>query len=502
MNSHANVSESVWVSDESYRPKRAKYLFHFHRLPGALGLIAADMLTFAGAQWLSGHGAGVQEIVISQQHGVRPIFFQANIYWLLAAGFLVFRGAMGDYSARRPFWAGVKGTTAGVAIAGLGDLAIALPMTPIAELQALFCWIFVVVGIPAARQCARAMLSSGRMWKIPAAIIGRGPAVSDLCAVLDDSLALGFDVRWVVWDSRNEPAEAGLREVLRIPLTEPERIAATLVAAGCHEVIIAGAGLASSDAFRLVRGLQESGISVAFLPAMNMLPPRGANASCLTGYNLLVPCRTIGGQSILSQIAKRIFDIVVSACMLVVLSPLFLVIAAAIKQADSGPVTYAHTRVGRNGMPFPCLKFRTMVTDAESRLAGWQISNPELHEKYMQSRKLKDDPRITPIGTSLRRTSLDELPQLVNVLRGQMSLVGPRPAMAQELDQYFGPVANLYLRMRPGLTGLWQISGRSETGFNQRVLLDEWYVLNWSLWGDIVILIQTVGAVLSGRGAL
>lgn len=238
------------------------------------------------------------------------------------------------------------------------------------------------------------------------------------------------------------------------------------------------------------------------MPAIQTLPPSSANANHFFGRDIVVPCRASNPQGAPSRIVKRVFDLVASAILLVVLSPLFLLIAVAIKQADAGPVTYSHTRVGRNGIPFPCLKFRTMVTDAESKFADWQTSNPELHQQFLQSFKLKDDPRITPVGKWLRRTSLDELPQLLNILRGQMSLVGPRPVIVQELEQYYGPAASLYLRVRPGLTGLWQISGRNETGYQQRVLLDEWYVLNWSFRGDIVILIKTVVVVLSGKGAL
>ena len=120
---------------------------------------------------------------------------------------------------------------------------------------------------------------------------------------------------------------------------------------------------------------------------------------------------------------------------------------------------------------------------------------------FLKTFKLKDDPRITRVGKWLRRTSLDELPQLWNVLRGDMSLVGPRPVVAQELDEYYGPAAQLYVRTRPGLTGLWQVSGRSDTSYERRIILDEWYILNWSFWYDIVILVQTAWIVMTGKGA-
>jgi undecaprenyl-phosphate galactose phosphotransferase len=143
-----------------------------------------------------------------------------------------------------------------------------------------------------------------------------------------------------------------------------------------------------------------------------------------------------------------------------------------------------------------------MVTDAEARLRAWQIENPDLYAEYRKTFKLRNDPRITAIGGWLRKTSLDELPQLINVLRGEMSLVGPRPVLASELREHYGPAAQLYIRTRPGMTGLWQVSGRSDTSYKTRVTLDEWYILNWSFWYDIVILIKTAWIVATGKGAV
>jgi lipopolysaccharide/colanic/teichoic acid biosynthesis glycosyltransferase len=141
------------------------------------------------------------------------------------------------------------------------------------------------------------------------------------------------------------------------------------------------------------------------------------------------------------------------------------------------------------------------VMDAEVHLQRWQDENPDLYEEYCRTFKLRDDPRVTSIGKWLRRTSLDELPQLWNVLMGHMSLVGPRPVVQQELDDHYGPATQLYVRTRPGMTGLWQVSGRSDTSYERRVFLDEWYILNWSFWYDIVILIQTAWIVATGKGA-
>ena len=190
-------------------------------------------------------------------------------------------------------------------------------------------------------------------------------------------------------------------------------------------------------------------------------------------------------------------------CSLIILtlaSPLYIAIAIAIKQDSSGPIFYRQTRIGRKGRPFKAWKFRTMVPNADQVLKEYLISHPELRANWVQDRKLKYDPRITRLGRWLRRTSLDELPQLWNVLRGEMSLVGPRPIVHDEVKLYEEKF-ELYTQVLPGLTGLWQVSGRNNITYQERVNLDAYYVRNWSVWLDIYILIRTVWVVLMGVGA-
>lgn len=197
--------------------------------------------------------------------------------------------------------------------------------------------------------------------------------------------------------------------------------------------------------------------------------------------------------------AKRSFDIVAALALLIVLAPIFLLLALLVRR-DGGPVFFRHTRIGRNGQRFHCLKFRTMVPDAEQRLARLLAEDAQAAAEWAQSFKLRHDPRITPVGRFLRKTSLDELPQLLNVLAGSMSLVGPRPIVEDELRRY-GEAAALYLMLRPGLTGMWQINGRNDTSYDERVRFDAWYALNRSLWTDTKILVATVPAVMRKRGA-
>ena len=199
-------------------------------------------------------------------------------------------------------------------------------------------------------------------------------------------------------------------------------------------------------------------------------------------------------------IAKRALDIIAAGLGLVLLSPFFLIVALMVR-ADGGPAFFAHQRVGRGGKLFGCLKFRSMVIDSQARLEALLASNPAARAEWEATRKLKNDPRITPIGRFLRSTSLDELPQLINVLRGEMSLVGPRPVQEAEIDRYYGASAAHYMAVRPGITGLWQVSGRSETSYESRVALDVAYVSRPSLLADLSILLRTPVAVVSRRGA-
>lgn len=197
---------------------------------------------------------------------------------------------------------------------------------------------------------------------------------------------------------------------------------------------------------------------------------------------------------------KRALDIVGASILLVLLSPVFAFAAWRIYREDGTPVLYVQERIGRNGKAFGLLKFRTMRKDAEEVLARWREKNVQLFASYLANNfKLRSDPRITSTGKWLRRTSLDELPQLWNVLRSEMSLVGPRPLLEREIREY-GDNFKLYVQVRPGITGLWQVSGRSRTTFAERTNFDAWYVKNWSLWSDIVILLKTPAAVFKGEG--
>ncbi|HWB51575.1 MAG TPA: sugar transferase [Stellaceae bacterium] len=196
---------------------------------------------------------------------------------------------------------------------------------------------------------------------------------------------------------------------------------------------------------------------------------------------------------------KRGFDFTGALAAIVALLPLFILVALAIKLWDRGPVFYRHRRIGLNGVPFDCLKFRSMVVDADAVLTRHLARNSEAAREWQETHKLKRDPRVTPLGTGMRKTSLDELPQLFNILKGEMSFVGPRPIVTAEVPKY-GECITHYLRARPGLTGAWQVSGRNDVDYPTRVALDRAYIEDWSFRRDLAILAKTVRVVATARG--
>jgi Undecaprenyl-phosphate galactose phosphotransferase WbaP len=199
------------------------------------------------------------------------------------------------------------------------------------------------------------------------------------------------------------------------------------------------------------------------------------------------------------SLIKRCVDIALASTMLFALAPVLLALAVAVRM-DGGPALFRHRRIGANGRSFECLKFRSMCLNAEERLKDYLDNNPEARDEWDRDFKLKNDPRITALGQLLRRTSLDELPQLINVLKGDMSLVGPRPIVAAEIPRY-GESFGAYLRCRPGITGLWQVSGRNDVDYVTRVALDSRYASDWNIVTDFVILFRTVRVVFRRSGA-
>lgn len=265
--------------------------------------------------------------------------------------------------------------------------------------------------------------------------------------------------------------------------------------------VIAIPSLERSELSALVARVQKYTKRVLIVPDMSGVALLNAELYHLFAEQLFLIKIRNNLQSFKSRAVKRTFDLVMSVLMAPFLLPAMLVLAVLIKLDSKGPVFYRQRRIGRNGHEVKVIKFRSMFTDADERLKTIIETDVEAKREWEQFYKLKNDPRITKIGNFLRKTSLDELPQLFNVFTGSMSLVGPRPVLQKEIDQYYKDEAQNYYLVRPGITGLWQVSGRNNMDYEQRVMLDSWYVLNWSLWFDLIILFKTIKVVIRQEGA-
>jgi Undecaprenyl-phosphate galactose phosphotransferase WbaP len=239
--------------------------------------------------------------------------------------------------------------------------------------------------------------------------------------------------------------------------------------------------------------------NVMVIPAMRGVPLFGLSTTQFFSHEvLMIHVRNQLAKPLLKMF-KRVFDLLGASTLLLLLSPLFAYVAWKVSR-DGSSAFFGHERVGQDGHKFKCYKFRSMVVNAQEVLQELLARDPLARAEWEKDFKLKNDPRINPIGHFLRRTSLDELPQLWNVLKGEMSLVGPRPVVQDELARY-GEDVVYYLMAKPGMTGLWQVSGRNDVDYDTRVYFDAWYVKNWSLWTDIAILFKTISVVMGRRGA-
>jgi len=249
-----------------------------------------------------------------------------------------------------------------------------------------------------------------------------------------------------------------------------------------------------------IKSLKEHNIDILIIPDLYGIPLLGVEMDYFFNEQLMIIKIKNRLKNPFYRAMKRLFDLIVGSMLLILSLPVMLVLAVLIKFDSKGPIIYRHRRIGYKGREFDCLKFRTMVDGADKKLDEILNDNPELREEWDKYKKLPDDPRVTKFGRVLRQMSLDELPQLINVIKGDMSLVGPRPVLYEEL-KLFEEGSDYYLEVKPGITGLWQISGRSDIDFKKRAELEIWYVKNYSLWLDITVIIRTFKVVITKAGA-
>ncbi len=352
--------------------------------------------------------------------------------------------------------------------------------------------LFSIGFLPFMRQFSRRVLKGFGLWRKNVLIIGSPEAVQQVLCNLRKHPDWGLHPIGVVsLDGRDEALDKALPVYRDVRQLNDARIRP-------EEVIVAAPRVSRAELLAVVEDAMEVSPVVKMLPDLYGVASVGVKTYDLDGMLLLEMEDRLALKR--NSMAKRAFDILCALAGVLILSPLFLLIIILIKLDSRGPAFFGHKRLGKGGSCFTCYKLRTMRPDAEQVLKELLRRDPEARAQWEKDFKLKNDPRITRIGAFLRKTSLDEIPQLWNVLRGDMSLVGPRPIVADEVQRY-GDKARYLFKVPPGITGLWQVSGRNDIDYEERVLLDEYYAKNWSLWLDIEVIIRTFGAVLKKQGA-
>jgi Undecaprenyl-phosphate galactose phosphotransferase WbaP len=357
-------------------------------------------------------------------------------------------------------------------------------------------WVFALVLVPMSRNIFRSLCSSIEMWGEPVALIGYGKRGQHIWKFLKDNPKLGYRPVVVLdgYSTQDVPTIPlahlkrsnltagetiheldGVKTAILIPDETPDEFLSEVVEGQWHKF------------HRLIMISDDQHGSSVWVAPHDI----GGILGLEVRQNLF---------SDLHQIIKRFMDlalIIISAPVWIII---FGLIALLIRINSKGPVIYRQKRIGKNGQEFMVWKFRTMVENADQVLDEYLLKHADLLKEWKATQKIKNDPRVTGVGRFLRRFSLDELPQILNVLKDEMSLVGPRPIVDEEID-FYKTHFHLYKKVKPGMTGLWQISGRNDTTYEERVKLDEYYVRNWSAWEDIYILAMTAKVVISGKGA-
>lgn len=420
------------------------------------------------------------------------------LHWLLAICCVAWYSMrLRHYFYRKTFWFELKEILRTLVIFAIIEIAVmAFTTWSFPRLLWVLTWMLIFVLVPVIRMSMKRFLDYFNLWQRDTWIIGSGVNARDAYKAISSERNLGLVIVGFIHSEGGTPPGDTIYGITVIEndlnwLTAMDKKTQFIVAVESHQSEVRNTWLRNF----MIKGYRY----VSVIPTLRGMPLDSTDMSFIFSHEVMIFRVQQNLAKLSSRVLKRIFDIIGSLAIIIVLAPVLIYISRKVKK-DGGPAIYGHERIGKNGHPFKCLKFRSMVIDSKEVLAELLAKDPSAKEEWDATFKLKNDPRITKIGGFLRRTSLDELPQLFNVLRGEMSLVGPRPIITAELERYNDEV-DYYLLSKPGMTGLWQVSGRSDVDYETRVYLDAWYVKNWSMWNDIAILFKTIGVVLKKDGA-
>lgn len=467
-------------------------------------LILGDFLIFLGI-FLSARLpliGNVELKFIQMNDAGLPVYTSTNLdwYWLIVTVALVTFRFIGLYSQRRTFWDDTRSMVFLFMWLMPIDIALLyLAKEPATICHALAAWLALFVFLPLGHDAVKRLLLRLKLWQKPTVIIGTGENAYQTYQALKREKILGFEVTLFADLFPSIPYHASLKDcgIPIIPVGgDPYRFFKDL---GKPHVIVALEQDQVAKAGEVIDYLTLRPNAVDIVPSVRGIALFGLDVHHIFGQEILLLRTRNNLARRFPRLVKRLFDLTATTALLALLSPLFLVLSLLIMRDGAAPF-YGHRRVGMRGKSFKCYKFRSMINNADKVLKDLLDNNPEARAEWEKDFKLKNDPRITKLGAFIRKTSIDELPQLFNVLLGQMSLVGPRPIVEEELERY-KHTSGYYMEARPGISGLWQISGRNDIEYAYRVRLDVWYIKNWSFWYDIVILFKTIPAVLKRDGA-
>ncbi|MCJ8233324.1 undecaprenyl-phosphate galactose phosphotransferase WbaP [Aeromonas veronii] len=475
--------------DEVYRPK-----IFFSKIALAIGDLTALFIAFVLSWFLESIRVDVDLTYVFTSGSDSARVWSFSVYALLIM--LLSWGFFRHYTYRKSFWSELKETLLMLLFISMLDLAVvAISKWDFSRYQWMFFWSSVIFIFPFLRWVVKKSLIKLKCWQMPSVIIGCGENAREAFLAINTEKLLGFQIIAFI-----SPDQSNLvSPVSTIPIISENVQGLTEKFAFC-KIFIALEYEQSHLRDEWIRYLSSHGMrNVSVIPAMRGVPLYGTDVSHFFSHELMMLRVNNNLARLSSRIIKRLFDILVSSILLCLLSPFLLYIGWKVSRDGASPL-YGHERVGQYGRKFKCLKFRSMIINSKEVLEHLLSTDANAKAEWDKDFKLKNDPRITSVGHFLRKTSLDELPQLFNVLRGEMSLVGPRPVVEEELERY-GDDKSYYLMAKPGMTGLWQVSGRNDVDYSTRVYFDSWYVKNWGLWNDIAILFKTVSVVFNREGA-
>lgn len=422
-----------------------------------------------------------------------------NFWVVFPLLYLLFLNIEQLYNRRMQFWqviekifqASLYAVVAIVIVIYIGQIAAST-----SRMFIFLLWLFSFIHLTVFRYLTKKFLEKVQLLQIPVLVIGAGKTAELLVQGIINDAGMGYKIIGLLEDNC---VRDGILK--RFPvLGKFSDAEAVIMKTRVQHVFITAPGLEQEKLTQLIYKVQPLVKNMGIIPNLVGIPMGGIEVESLFNEKLMLLRLKNNLARSWNRYLKIIFDFALTLVGTVAISPILIFIAIWIYKDSPGPVIFKHIRIGKDGREFPCYKFRSMCVDAKEKLAELLENDPVAKAEWERDFKLKNDPRITKSGAFLRKTSLDELPQIFNVLKGEMSLVGPRPVIEEELERY-GEYVNDYLMVKPGITGMWQVSGRSDIDYKERVLLDSWYVRNWSVWIDIVMLVKTFKVVLLRKGA-